>query len=146
MAKRYISLKEAAELSGYAPDYVGQLIRAGKIPGRQVYSNIAWTTTEEAVLAYLKKMKKQKNDAPALEERLADRIYEFKNRITMELQFTRFVRWILYTTIGASAIFAIILFYIFSVNFDRKFQEKALEGASVPIEDQTGDTPHALPF
>ena len=60
MAKeKLITLKEAAKISGYSADYIGQLIRAGKIPGKQVYFNIAWMTTSEAVLAY-KQRKKEK--------------------------------------------------------------------------------------
>jgi hypothetical protein len=55
--KNLVSLKEAAEASGYTADYIGQLIRAGKIPGKQVYSNVAWMTTAEAVLAYKNKKK-----------------------------------------------------------------------------------------
>lgn len=49
----YITLKEAAEIADYTPDYVGQLIRAGKIKGEQVYSSVAWVTTEAEVQAYL---------------------------------------------------------------------------------------------
>lgn len=49
----YITLKEAAKISGYSADYIGQLIRKGKIHGRQVYTNIAWVTTEEDLRAYL---------------------------------------------------------------------------------------------
>ena len=49
----YITLKEAAALSHYTPDYVGQLIRSGKIRGVQVYNGVAWMTTEEEVQAYL---------------------------------------------------------------------------------------------
>ena len=55
--KNLINLKEAAQLSGYSADYVGQLIRSGKIPGKQVYCNIAWMTTAEAVLNYKNKAK-----------------------------------------------------------------------------------------
>lgn len=51
--KGYITLKEAAKLANYTPDYVGQLIRAGKIKGEQVYSQVAWVTTPEEVQAYL---------------------------------------------------------------------------------------------
>lgn len=51
--KGYITLKEAAELSNYTPDYVGQLLRAGKLKGEQVYSNVAWVTTPEEVQRYL---------------------------------------------------------------------------------------------
>jgi len=58
--KNLISLKDAAKLSGYSPDYVGQLIRSGKIPGKQVYCNIAWMTTAEAVLSYKNKGKNEK--------------------------------------------------------------------------------------
>jgi hypothetical protein len=60
-----ISLKEAAEISGYSSDYVGQLIRGGKIYGKQVYTNIAWMTTIQAVLDYkngLNKKNKTKVD------------------------------------------------------------------------------------
>ncbi len=51
--KGYITLKEAAELANYTPDYVGQLIRAGKIKGKQVYSQVAWVTTPEEIRAYV---------------------------------------------------------------------------------------------
>ncbi len=52
--KKLINLKEAAKISNYSADYIGQLIRAGKISGKQVYCNIAWMTTAEAVLNYKK--------------------------------------------------------------------------------------------
>jgi hypothetical protein len=57
-----ISLKEAAKLTGYTADYIGQLIRAGKIPGKQVYCNIAWMTTAKAVAEYKSKGQNDKND------------------------------------------------------------------------------------
>lgn len=49
----YITLREAADFAGYSPDYVGQLIRAGKLRGEQVYSGVAWVTTKEEIKAYL---------------------------------------------------------------------------------------------
>ncbi len=57
-----ISLKEAAKISGYSSDYIGQLIRSGKISGKQVYSNIAWMTTAEAVLSYKRRNEKGKKE------------------------------------------------------------------------------------
>lgn len=51
--EKLISLKEASKISGYAPDYVGQLIRQGKIKGKQVYHALAWVTTEDAIRAYV---------------------------------------------------------------------------------------------
>lgn len=49
----YITLKEAAKMSGYSPDYLGQLIRKGKLAGKQIYLNVAWVTTEKALKDYL---------------------------------------------------------------------------------------------
>lgn len=64
----YISLKEASERFGYSQDYLGQLIRKGKLDGKLVYSHVAWVTTPEAVEQYItqskdKKKKKQDNMA-----------------------------------------------------------------------------------
>jgi len=70
MDNKLITLKEASEISGYSADYIGQLIRAGKITGKQVYTNITWMTTAEAVVAY---KNKGKNPQSALMEKLRDR-------------------------------------------------------------------------
>jgi len=56
--KKLISLKEAAEISGYSSDYIGQLIRSGKIFGEQVQSNVVWMTSAQAILDYKNKSKK----------------------------------------------------------------------------------------
>ncbi len=56
--KGYITLKEAAKISNYTPDYVGQLIRAGKIQGEQVYCNVAWVTTPEEIDRYVNRRTK----------------------------------------------------------------------------------------
>lgn len=53
-----LSLKEAAEITGYSSDYIGQLIRNGKIAGRQVYCNVAWMTTVKSVMDYKEANKK----------------------------------------------------------------------------------------
>ena len=48
----FISLKEVAKISGYAPDYIGWLIRTGKIEGRKIYTGISWQTTAQAIENY----------------------------------------------------------------------------------------------
>ncbi|MCA9365727.1 hypothetical protein KC723_02435 [Candidatus Kaiserbacteria bacterium] len=58
--KGYITLKEAAQISSYSPDYIGQLIRSGKIKGEQVYMNVAWVTTEAEIMAYTNRLKQPK--------------------------------------------------------------------------------------
>jgi len=51
MTEKIISLKEAAENSGYHPDYLGSLIRSGKLEGKKIGRN--WFTTEKAVNDFL---------------------------------------------------------------------------------------------
>ncbi len=73
-------MKEAAQISGYSADYVGQLIRAGKIPGKQVYVNVAWMTTAESVLNYKNKSKKDTQKTG-----LKDKIQNQKRKLQMQL-------------------------------------------------------------
>jgi len=49
-SKKFISSKRAAELTGYAKDYVGQLCRMGKVVARQV--GRAWYIEEESILRH----------------------------------------------------------------------------------------------
>ncbi len=51
ISTRYISLKKASEIFGYNPDYLGFLIRKGKIEGRRIGRD--WFTSEESVKTYL---------------------------------------------------------------------------------------------
>ena len=46
-----ITLREASKISGYNPDYLGFLIREGKLRGKKVGRN--WLTTREDVRYYL---------------------------------------------------------------------------------------------
>lgn len=69
----FINLKEASKISGYSPDYIGQLIRSGKISGKQVYTNVSWVTTAEAVLAYKEGKDAQKTEKVGLKEYLLTR-------------------------------------------------------------------------
>ena len=81
--QKFISLKEAAELSGYSSDYVGYLIRQGKIPGKKIYSKITWTTTEEAIKEYKDKNvnKKELKRAAVSDIRPSEKeISEIKNQ------------------------------------------------------------------
>ncbi|MBK9050862.1 MAG: helix-turn-helix domain-containing protein [Chloroflexi bacterium] len=52
MAEEWITSKEAVELSGYHPDHLRRLIRAGEINGRKF--GIVWQISRESLLAYLK--------------------------------------------------------------------------------------------
>jgi hypothetical protein len=134
---KFITLKEAAEISGYAPDYVGQLIRGGKLEGKQVFSNVAWVTTEEAIREYMansKKGSKVKKDIPAS--------FSFGD-IGKSQAYRRLVKVALHFLIGIGVLFALFLFYIMSVNLEdyleKRAADKAVEKASTiqpqPIPD-----------
>ncbi len=121
----YISLKEAAEISGYAPDYVGQLIRAGKLPGKQVYSNVAWVTTEEAVRAYTAG---KQSGIVSSEQAGIEKDFNYKY-LKLEQRYQMLVKISLYGIATVLVVFAILLFYALSVSFDNKIQQSALHSA-----------------
>ncbi len=57
LKNKKITLKEAADIAGYSSDYIGSLIRTGKIIGHRLVGTSAWVTTETAVLNYLQENK-----------------------------------------------------------------------------------------
>jgi len=101
--KGYITLKEAAKIANYTPDYVGQLIRGGKIRGEQVYNNVAWVTTEAEVAAYLNDKgrtvdAKSSNDFDVLHQMSAYILYGLIAFCAVALLFMQYV---LYVSIDA---------------------------------------------
>lgn len=117
----YISLREAAKLSGYSSDYIGQLIRSGRLPGKQVFSNVSWVTTEEAIRAYIAKDAKSHDDAE--EARLAERLSspEFMTR------FYFGAAWLAIALLGC---FVLFLAYVLAVSVDHRIERSYLEHAS----------------
>lgn len=109
-----ISLREAAKLSGYTPDYIGQLIRSGKLPGKQVFSNVAWMTTEEAVLEYLA-TKKGNSSAGALARTMLSP--EFAMRAYAVFG------WIFLVLLSLLALF---LAYVAAVSIDHRIEQQSL--------------------
>jgi uncharacterized integral membrane protein len=114
--KKRISLKEAAELSGYSPDYLGQLIRSGKLEGEQVFLNVAWMTTEEAVLKYMERGGKKEADA-----RLGGKSLLTPERVS---RISSAALWFVLFVLG---FFCLILFYVLAVTVDRKLEANYVE-------------------
>ena len=115
MAKeKYISLKEAASLSGYTPDYVGQLIRRGKLPGKQVFSHVAWMTTEEALQRYIEGSKK------GVVQKITPR---WRERMVSWFSFSTISKTIVGTTLALLVVFILFLIYVFSVSIDRHIDQ-----------------------
>ena len=116
---KYISLKEAAELSGYSADYVGQLIRSGKLPGKQVFLNVAWMTTKEALEGYMNKDKKAEKQPWTIESMKA----EWLSPEGLSRLYTFFI----WAVAAILAIFIITLLYIFAVSIDHSVETRYLE-------------------
>lgn len=118
--KGYITLKEAAELSNYSSDYIGQLIRAGKIEGEQVYSNVAWVTTETSVRAYMAAKEKGSYMPKKQEGNIAETVESFGV-------------YLLYVLIAFLAVACVVLFYVFSVTLDRHVTERLMSQETEPL-------------
>ncbi len=124
--EKFITLKEASKISGFAPDYVGQLIRMGKISGKQVYSTVAWVTTEEAVLEYLQK-KGEGEKAPLSWRSMSEQVRRLQAYGKYEKQIAKFFKVVMYLAISLLIIFALLLFYIFSVALDKQLNQSAIQ-------------------
>ncbi len=116
----YISLKEASEISGYSADYIGQLIRAGKLSGKQVFSNVVWVTTESAIREYIDKNKKRQDGSK--EESASFTAWLFSAE-----GMTSVYTAVVWFAVGVFAIFLLMLGYIFAVSVDHKIERNNLE-------------------
>ena len=129
--KNLLSLREAAKLSGYSADYLGQLIRAGKIAGRQVYCNVQWMTTVEAVMDY-KNKGKGTDSASDLKSGWRKLAMEFD---TVRLFFKTF-KTTLPVFLLIVACFALLVSYIGSLYFNNtnNFYQKANQNQNQKAE------------
>ena len=57
MADDWITTNEAAELSGYHPDYIRKLLQGGKLDGRKF--GPVWQVKKADLLAYVARMEGQ---------------------------------------------------------------------------------------
>lgn len=116
----YISLREAAKMSGYSPDYVGQLIRNGKLHGKQIFSNVAWVTTKEAVHEYMTKENKKESSGSV---RAEDWALSIEGIVTL-------YRWISLSTLAVAAVLLFFLFFVFAISIDHWFENSSRAPAS----------------
>ena len=119
-SEEYITLKEAAELSGYSSDYVGQLIRQGKLRGQQVFSNIAWVTTESAIQEYVVQKGKMSSTKYGAFERFKD----FSASPEKVISLTRGVLWVAIVVFGIAVL---VLLFILAVGIDQRIEERSLQ-------------------
>ncbi len=116
---KYITLKQAAEISGYSSDYIGQLIRQGKIDGKQIYFNVAWVTTEEEIHKYLGLKNQGKNPSSwrgvylRFKHQISDWLFGFSPTLIVKSFFYSFVFLLL--VIGS-------LLFILNINSDEQIK------------------------
>ena len=115
--RQYISLKEAAEISGYSSDYIAQLIRGGKLDGKQVYTNVSWVTTEDAVRAYMDS-KGRKADAGTARSWI--RVFSLDRIEKFYATFSWFV-------IGVLGFFLVGMVYVLAVAVDDRIERTYVE-------------------
>lgn len=124
--EKYITLKEAAKISGYSPDYIGQLIRKGKLPGKQMYCTVAWMTTKKAVEDYMQKNQNGKENPPA-KEGLLEKFRQIKTKLLFEIKLAQLYKTVLYLAIILSVGFSLLLFYILSVSIEKKLEQQTIQ-------------------
>lgn len=129
----YITLKEASELFGYSPDYIGQLIRKGKIEGKQVYANVAWMTTKDALDEYLAREKNgstKQSDSTLLAR---------ATRMLLHEQSVFLATWALRILIPVLVVTLIVIFYFISISIDHQLVRAAERRLSAQTHIQTVD-------
>ena len=115
----YITLKEASEHFGYSPDYVGQLIRKGKIEGKQVYSNLAWMTTADSIEEYLSREKRTAKEE--VKTGRLDRLSEY----LLSQEGALYLSWSLKGVLTLLIIMALFVFYFLSIALDHQMMRDA---------------------
>ena len=128
--KGLISLKDAAKISGYSADYIGQLIRAGKIPGKQVYCNIAWMTTAKAIREY---QKNGSNSKGSITTKAKNRYRLFAMEMNIiSLFFKTFKTALPLLTLIIISCIALFIFIVFQFNPVDKIQSINTPNTKIP--------------
>jgi len=60
----WLTVNDAAKLSGYHPDYVRQLIRAGKVKAKKF--SIVWMVDKDSLLRYIEDQERPPQDPKAV--------------------------------------------------------------------------------
>ncbi len=115
--EKYITLKEASKMTGYSPDYLGQLIRKGKLEGKQVYLNVAWMTTERAVKDYLESSKPNAGARPSIiKQTLRERVRQWAVHYGSGEEVIKMARRVIYFFIFIALVVCLFLAYAVVMN------------------------------
>ena len=131
---KYITLKEAAKISGYSSDHIGYLIREGKVAGKQIYCNVAWVTTKEEIIKY-----KQQKDKGEKNKVLQEKTRKIKAGIAGEIEiiklFFKNSKYLLPVIIVLISSFTLLIIYFFSTMlYAQKPQQEILPADTIEIK------------
>jgi hypothetical protein len=122
--KKLLTLKEASSVTGYSSDYLGQLIRSGKLKGEKVFCQVTWKID----IAELESYKKNNNGVSGITEskkprqseivKLNLRFSAYLNRAKSELLFFRLLLRNIKTILPLITVFlfCFILFSFFALD------------------------------
>lgn len=127
--KTYITLREAGKISGYAPDYIGQLIRSGKLPGKQIYCNTAWLTTEDALREY----QEQKEEPETRARKVKYWIRKKTQSVLSETKMSGTIKGVVYAGLTLSIAAAITLGYLLVISIENNSELKEIEN-NIPLQ------------
>lgn len=139
--ENWISLKEASKISGYSADYIGELIRKGKIPGKQVVCKVAWMTTREAILEYKEKQQKREKTKLGKKEKILEFLREIKRKILFQIEIFKifwkiFGRYLVFFLFFVLFLLAFFSYFVFSLQ-KKVSNEKILNPQIEKIEGPT---------
>ena len=94
---------------------MGQLIRKGKLAGKQIYLNVAWVTTEEALEEYLGK-NKTGGAKPGATTGLRNKVRRWFIAHSSGEEVIRFARRVVYIVIIFLVVLCLFLIYAIFAN------------------------------
>jgi hypothetical protein len=112
-------LKEAAKISGYSSDYVGQLIRSGKLEGKQVFLNVAWMTTEDAIRNYVQRQNGTADNKNALQK--------FVDKMRSSISITNAYTVVNWTAMFVLGLFTVFLISVIAIAIDHKIERNYVQ-------------------
>ena len=142
---KLITLKDASGISGYSPDYIGQLIRSGKLKGEKVYCQVTWMTTAEDVLSYKNKLSKE-SQKESISSKFLNSISSYKNRIESEIRFLKIFLQNIKTVLPILLIFLSCFIFLCFFVLDNIFNTRNLYTNTASADSNLVDTNKNLAY
>lgn len=144
--KKLLTLKEASRISGYSSDYLGQLIRSGKIRGEKVFCQVTWKIDLNDLENYKNSNSGNNASVDAKKEanneikKINSRIRAFFNRIKSELLFLKLLLKNIKTILPLITVFLFCFVFISFFILDLIFNQREYEFSKTKAQEQQIET------